>query len=231
MDHSNILLKFTNVSKNYNSTKVLEDINLEIYRNTINVVMGPNGAGKSQLSKIIVNLNAISSGSKINYAKNITYIPQKIHFTQYLPMSVEKFMYYMIQKPTIENKKIIELLNNFCDLKKNQKKQIVDLSGGTLQKIFIAQALMQQYDLIVMDEPTQHLDIQSESELYKIIIDIKNTCGSTFVLVSHDIHTVLKFADQIICINNHICCTGHPSIVNVDDPFVSLYRHHHNHKH
>lgn len=99
-----------------------------------------------------------------------------------------------------------------------------------LRRLLIACSLARKSDLIILDEPTQNLDVVSEARFYELILLIKSKIGSTFVIVSHDLHSVMKYTNQVICIHNHLCCSGIPSEVISSDLF-GFYEHKHDHHH
>ncbi|MDR0329792.1 MAG: metal ABC transporter ATP-binding protein, partial [Rickettsia sp.] len=92
-------------------------------------------------------------------------------------------------------------------------------------------------DLIILDEPTQSLDVTSQQEFYRIINQIKKRLNITIFMVSHDLFTVMKNSDQVICLNGHICCSGKPNDLAQNQDFlntlssIGFYVHHHDHKH
>lgn len=228
----NEILELDSISKHYGNYKVLENISFKVRKNSVNIIIGPNSAGKSTLAKIISGIDKPSSGSIMKPSNIVVnYLPQKTKINPYLPFTSETMFDYIVDNAQIENQAVIDEIKDFCCINTNSKKQVVDLSGGTLQKLLIGATLARKSDLIILDEPTQHLDVNAEKMFYKLIMLMKKELGTTFIMISHDIHTVLKFADKIICLNNHVCCTGSPEEFEINDPFLSLYKHHHNHSH
>lgn len=230
------IVECNNISKFYGQQSVLDNITFKISRGSFTTLIGPNGAGKSTLSKIITTIEKPSIGSlNIGLNINIGYIPQKLDFNKNLPITVEKFLLLMIKKA----KKSIfyDQLLDFCNFEQLQKIDISSLSTGQLQKILIAAIIMNNNDLLVMDEPTQSLDLQSQHNFYNILQTIRNKSGITIFMISHDLHTVMKNSDYVICLNKHICCSGRPSddsdkvniMKTLDD--IRLYSHNHQHNH
>lgn len=226
------IIRLKSITKFYESNKVLDAVSLDIELNTINIIIGPNAAGKSSLAKIIAGIETNFTGEMVRFPDLlITYLPQKVRMNQYLPITTQMMFAHLINKSQINDTDIMAKIRDFCKIDSNATKQVSDLSGGGLQKLFISSTLARKSDVIILDEPTQHLDVQAEKEFYELIMLMKKKLNATFILISHDIHMVLKFADQIICLNNHICCTGSPKDIDVNDPFLSLYKHYHNHSH
>ncbi len=222
-----MLIKFENVSvKNPSSVeeqKLLDCITFTIEKNQFTTLVGPNGAGKTTVIKVMLGL--MDYQGQITKAKNlkIGYIPQKFDINNDLPMSVESY---------------INLMNGnvFCpyDLTTLQKKSLHSLSGGERQKLLVNCAVANEPDLIILDEPTQGIDQKGQKTFYKLLKDQKKL-GRSILLVSHEPNYVFDLTDQVICLNNHICCHGSPENVSHSDFAKSFgltpYVHHHNHSH
>ncbi len=110
------------------------------------------------------------------------------------------------------------------------------------KKVLLARALLNKPNVLILDEPAQNLDIDGQMQLYKLIQDIhqKNNCA--VLMVSHDLHRVMKESTQVLCLYHHICCQGHPETILNDEQFSDLfadqinalmttYEHYHTHKH
>jgi zinc transport system ATP-binding protein len=119
---------------------------------------------------------------------------------------------------------------------------IHDLSGGEMQRTLLARALLRNPDLLVLDEPVQGVDINGQTELYRLITDIRKERQCGVLMISHDLHLVMSSTDHVVCLNKHICCSGHPEAVSADPAYIelfgashastlALYNHHHTHSH
>lgn len=116
---------------------------------------------------------------------------------------------------------------------------IQKVSGGEMQRILLARALIKNPDLLVLDEPVQGVDLQGQTELYQYIEKIRHQRGCSILMVSHDLHLVMRHTDMVLCLNQHLCCSGHPQTVSQSTEFQSLfenfsdhlafYEHQHNH--
>ncbi len=116
---------------------------------------------------------------------------------------------------------------------------IQQVSGGEMQRILLARALMQTPELLVLDEPVQGVDLKGQAELYQYIDHIRHQYGCGILMVSHDLHVVMQHTDQVLCLNQHICCSGHPKSVSESPEYqtlfitpqegIALYEHHHDH--
>ena len=119
---------------------------------------------------------------------------------------------------------------------------IHELSGGELQRIMLARALLRDPELLVLDEPVQGVDVTGQNEIYDLITRIKNERHCGIIMVSHDLHIVMASTNRVICLNHHVCCEGKPETVARDPAFQSIfgsqaavrlavYHHHHDHTH
>jgi zinc transport system ATP-binding protein len=121
-------------------------------------------------------------------------------------------------------------------------RQITALSGGELQRVILARALVRRPQLVVLDEPVRGVDYLGEADLYQLISRIRSERGLGVLLVSHDLHVVMASSDRVICLNRHVCCSGVPQTVAQHPEYVRLfgtqaasafavYHHDHDHEH
>ena len=181
-----------------------------------------------------------TSGS-ILFKKDIKigYVPQKFYYNNSIPITVQGFLdLYLLDKEQNFSSRWAQKLNvtellNF---------PITSLSGGQMQKILIARALMSYPDILVLDEPTQGLDMFAQIEFYEFIDYIKNTLNISIILVSHDLYFVMKNSTIVLCLNRHMCCIGTPEEMSDNQIYekifghnaskvLSIYKHHHDHFH
>jgi zinc transport system ATP-binding protein len=100
---------------------------------------------------------------------------------------------------------------------------LFSISGGELQRVLLARALMREPDLLVLDEPVQGVDVHGQLDLYKLITRIRNERGCAVLMVSHDLHLVMAATDRVLCLNRHICCSGTPEIVTNHPAYLELF--------
>lgn len=233
------LILLDNVSVEIKHQKILHNVSLSINTNQIVTLLGPNGAGKSTLVKVILGLTPYTSG-KITRLDNLTigYVPQSIKLNPTLPITVKRFMCLNKQ---LNNKNILNILS-MVKAEYLIDKSMHQLSGGELQRVLLAQALAKRPQLLILDEPTQGVDVNGQVLLYDLISNAKTQFNCGILMVSHDLHLVMAKTDEVICLNHHICCSGTPASVSNDPEFISLfgqqgasqiavYKHHHNHQH
>src|SRR5690606_13653059 len=116
------------------------------------------------------------------------------------------------------------------------------LSGGELQRVLLARALLLRPHLLVLDEPTQGVDLKGQADLYRLLTPIRDRHGCGVLMVSHELHLGMSSTDEVICLNQHVCCHGRPEQVSNGPAYLELfghrgveamavYTHHHNHHH
>lgn len=232
------LLTINNVDKNYAKQQVLNNISLSINKGEITTLIGPNGAGKSTLIKIILGLLVPSKGKVWKKrGLRIGYMPQKLHIEESLPLSLHDFLSLV---PKVNTKEIPMALDR-CGIKRLQHRPLQRLSGGEMQRALLARALLAKPDLLVLDEPVQGVDINGQVQLYNLISELRDELGCSVFMVSHDLHLVMAKTDSVICLNQHICCSGHPDKISAEPSYQELfggtsqtlvhYTHHHDHHH
>lgn len=233
------LVTLENVTVAFGQRRVLSDISLNLRAGKILTLLGPNGAGKSTLVRAVLGLVAPDSGM-IKRDKNlrIGYVPQKLHLDATLPLTVGRFMRL---RPRTRKEDIVPAL------KRVQAAHLVDapmqkLSGGETQRVLLARALLNSPQLLVLDEPTQGVDVNGQVALYNLIDQLRKELDCAVLMVSHDLHLVMAKTDEVLCLNHHICCSGTPEVVSMHPEFISMfgqrgaeqlgiYRHNHNHRH
>ena len=228
-----VLLRVENLHVSVGDTPIIQGISLEIKRGEIHAIMGRNGAGKSTLLKIILGLIAPDRGTIERSSElRIGYMPQKLYVDPTLPLTTQRFLRLADTAPSACDKALE--LTGITHLKHNA---FQNLSGGEIQRVLLARAIVRRPNLLVLDEPVQGVDINGQNELYRIITNLTKTLNCAVVLVSHDLHLVMSDSDHVICLNHHICCQGKPEKVTQDPAYIdifgntSIYNHQHNHQH
>lgn len=235
MPSSVLSLKKASVSRK--GRVILSSVDLTLQKGQLTTLIGPNGAGKSTLLKVLVQLIPLSEGEFfIKPGLMIGYMPQKLMLNEMMPLTVEKFLSLGNKRPSQDLDKILEEVGA-SSLKKYS---IHTLSGGEFQRILLARALLRNPDFLILDEPVQGVDIVGQIELYQLIDTIRKERGCGVLLVSHDLHLVMRSSDHVVCLNTHICCAGHPDVIQKDPHYKALfgglsvlapYSHHHDHRH
>jgi zinc transport system ATP-binding protein len=215
----------------------LNDVSLAVMPGEIVTVIGPNGAGKTTLLRVALGLQA-PQGGRVHRRPGlrIGYMPQRLAVDETLPLSVRRFLRLV---PGAGDGIAAALARvgaaHTIDL------PVQTLSGGELQRVLLARALLRVPELLVLDEPVQGVDIAGQAELFQLIRRIRDERGCGVLLVSHDLHLVMAATDRVVCLNHHVCCSGLPAEVSRDPAYralfgaaidgFALYAHHHDHRH
>ncbi|WP_299940212.1 ATP-binding cassette domain-containing protein [uncultured Microbulbifer sp.] len=233
---SESLITADNVSLQLAGRQLLKDITLELRQDDIVTLIGPNGAGKTTLLRLLLGLSRPSSG--IIWRKpglRIGYMPQRLHIDSAMPMSVERFL-LLGQRHLKPSQAQAALDRVGAGQLKNTS--LSNLSGGEMQRVLLARAASRKPHLLVLDEPTQGVDVGGQGELYQLIATLRDELGCGVLLVSHDLRLVMAATDRVLCLNQHICCHGLPEQVSRDPAYLELfgdkvapYTHQHNHQH
>ncbi len=232
------LIKAHNINVTGDGKSILKNVNICVNSGQILALIGPNGAGKSTLVKALLGLIKAESGTiwrKPNLV--IGYVPQNIQLANHIPLTVARFLQLANESLMAIKSALVEV-----NLSAVLEQPMQSLSGGELQRVLLARALLQEPSLLVLDEPVQGVDIGGCIEVYQLISDICKARGCGVLLVSHDLHLVMANTNEVICLNHHICCSGHPESVSQHPEYLSMfgpavahhlaiYQHHHDHQH
>nr|VFK46791.1 MAG: zinc transport system ATP-binding protein [Candidatus Kentron sp. TC]VFK48989.1 MAG: zinc transport system ATP-binding protein [Candidatus Kentron sp. TC]VFK61862.1 MAG: zinc transport system ATP-binding protein [Candidatus Kentron sp. TC] len=233
------LIAARGVSIQWGERRILDRVDLSVARGEIVTLVGLNGSGKTTLVRIMVGLLQPDSGEVVRSpGLRIGFSPQSIQRDPTLPITVGRFLTLGANVP----RSCLDSLLREVGVGGLLDTRLANISGGELHRVILARALLREPDLLVLDEPMAGVDISGQSELYRLIADIRDRRGCGVLLVSHDLHMVMAATDSVVCLNHHICCTGHPESVTQHPEFVSLfgkhisdvltvYTHHHNHRH
>ncbi|PNU19091.1 zinc ABC transporter ATP-binding protein ZnuC [Geothermobacter hydrogeniphilus] len=219
-DNRRTLLELRQVSYARQGRMLVEGVDLRIAAGEILTLIGPNGAGKTTLLKLALGLLPPTSGRIDRFpGLSIGYMPQRLHIDPSFPLSVKRFLHLAghcrpRQLATTMAETGIEPLAG---------RAIQNLSGGELQRVLLARALLRNPDLLVLDEPAQGVDVHGQTELYQLLAGLRQRRGCAILMVSHDLHLVMAATDRVVCLNHHVCCTGSPESVSRNADFLTLF--------
>jgi zinc transport system ATP-binding protein len=231
------LIDLADVRVAFDGRIALHDVSLALRPGEILTIIGPNGAGKTTLLRVVLGLQRVDTGRvQRRSGVRIGYVPQRFTVDDTLPLTVRRFLALVPgAKPRIAAALAEVGAGHTLTL------PVQTLSGGELQRVLLARALLREPDLLVLDEPMRGVDVAGQAELFALIRRIRDRSRCGVLLVSHDLHLVMAAADRVICLNHHVCCSGYPEAVRSDPAYralfgaaiegFALYAHHHDHRH
>lgn len=219
--------------------EILQGVDVSVRAGEIVTVIGPNGAGKSMMARALLGLVALDGGTVTRRpGLKVGYMPQRFAVDGVLPLTVRRLM-SLTQRASVGS---IAAALDEVGTSHLLSRQVHDLSGGELQRVLLARALLGDPDLLVLDEPIQGVDVSGQMDLYGLIARLRDRHGCGILLISHDLHLVMAATDRVLCINHHLCCEGKPEAVRSDPAYLALfgaqaaqnlavYTHAHDHSH
>ncbi|MFL2101335.1 metal ABC transporter ATP-binding protein [Desemzia sp. FAM 23991] len=217
---NNTMIQVENLSVNYAGNKAIYDIDLTIPTGHITGIIGPNGAGKSTLVKSLLGLidyqGTVTFGEKKlkQVQKNIAYVEQRQELDLSFPINVFDTVLLgtypklgLIKRPGKKEKQLAQEALETVDMQDYSHRQIGELSGGQLQRVFIARAIAQQPDWFFLDEPFVGIDVVSEEVIVKVLKKLRDE-GKSMVIVHHDLSKVTEYFDHLIMLNKTVSASG-----------------------
>ena len=218
------VVKLEGVWVQYNGVPILEGINLAIEQDDFLGIIGPNGGGKTTLLKVILGLISPSHGKVSVLGKppeksrsNIGYVPQHNLFDRDFPINVWDVVLMgrygksgLFRRYSSEDRRATQDALQTVGMLDYKDRQMGKLSGGELQRIFIARALVAEPKLLLLDEPTASVDPAMQTEFYELLEKLKKQMA--IVLVSHDISAVSIYVDKLACLNRQLHYHGSKEI-------------------
>jgi len=212
------VIQLTNVSFSYGTVPVLKDINLSIFSEEFFGLIGPNAAGKSTLIKLLMGLmkpNAgeitILGGTPLHAREKIAYVPQYASFSRDFPITVSEVV--MSGRLTgrlsfggfgKKDRVAAEQALDTVEIHHIGKQPIASLSGGQLQRMLIARALVCEPEILLLDEPTANIDVQAEENIFSLLKQYNE--HMTIIVVSHDIAFISAYVHRVGCLNQTLVC-------------------------
>ncbi len=196
------ILRVTDLTVTFQGQAVLDHVSFSVEKGTATAVMGPNGAGKTILFKALLNL--IPHEGKVEWAPKATigYVPQSISVLD-IPISVREFLSFKGKNNVSDALDLVRLRD-----KGVLDKRLDSLSGGQLRRVFIAWALIDEPDVLLFDEPTTGVDMNSEEPIYRRLSELKKEKQITTLLITHDFHIVNEYSDYVMALNKCITYYG-----------------------
>ncbi len=249
--HPSLAVDVHDLHVSFGGTAVLRGVNMRVPQGQIVALIGPNGSGKTTLLRCLLGLQKFSKGTvKIFGENDVTkalprtgYVPQRLSLERSFILSVREFLALRLRETrnwffqsdakldAVLRPALAEIgAENILD------RPIAQLSGGQLQRVLIAFALLGKPDLLLLDEPTAGVDSPGEETFYDLIATVQRQHKLSVILVSHDLSMVYSHASRVYALNGVICCEGPPEqIMNAESLkqaygiHATPYHHHHGH--
>jgi len=225
------IVEIENLTVQYPDVKALDNVSFTINQGDFLGIIGPNGAGKSTLFDSMLGLNTKYSGNikffgedirkSKNYLKEIGYVPQKPIFEKNFPATVSDVVRMGLRNESNENK-IDEILQQLW-IHELRNRRIGELSGGQLQRVFIAKALVNNPKILILDEPVTGIDQQSIDLFYSILRELNSKQKITIIWSSHDLDAVNQLANHVACLNRTLFFHGESEKFFSNDELVKQY--------
>ncbi len=233
------LIEARAVSVRYGRRPVLDSVDLHVHAGEIVTLVGLNGAGKTTLIRVLLGAIVPDRGNVVRMpGLRIGYSPQHVHRDPILPVTVRRFLALGAPVARARAEAVLDEVGAGAIF----DHPMAEISGGELNRVLLARALLQKPNLLVLDEPLAGVDVSGQAELYRLITEIRDRYGCGVLLVSHDLHLTMASTDTVVCLNRHVCCSGPPRKITGDPVFASLfgksladslavYPHEHDHRH
>jgi zinc transport system ATP-binding protein len=209
----------------YNAIHVLSNVTFTLNRGDYCGLVGPNGSGKTTLIRILLGFSAAETGSVTLFDqsplafrdwKRIGYVPQRVAaFNPHFPASVKEIIglgllskHRFPRRPAKHEGESIERVLKLMEIVDIKHKLIGELSGGQLQRVFIARALVNEPDLLILDEPTAALDPEIREHFFGVLRGLNETSGITILIVTHDIGSIGKYASTLLYLDKKVIFHG-----------------------
>ena len=233
------LVRLDGIGLRFGAEPVLTDVSLTLEPGHIVTLIGPNGSGKTTLARVLLGLVAPTDGEIVRApGLRVAYVPQQLDIDATLPLSVERFLTLARGVAPAE----IGSALGETGVAHLRRARLGALSGGEKKRVLLARAMLQRPEFLVLDEPAASVDMAGQAEFYGLITRLRARTGCGVLLISHDLHIVMAAADEVVCLNGHVCCSGIPADVRQHpeflalfgprlDPALGVYAHHHDHIH
>ncbi|WP_136063986.1 metal ABC transporter ATP-binding protein [Modicisalibacter radicis] len=216
------LLSIENLDIALGGHLVLEDVDLSLARGEIVTILGPNGSGKTTLLRSIIGSLAPTRGH-IDKAPGLTigYVPQRLHLDATLPMTVSRLM----SLPRRHAPGAVAQALRRAGVTDQADRQVSALSGGQLQRALLARALLESPDLLILDEATQGLDHRGTADFYRQLARVRHELDCGVLMISHELHAVMRASDRVVCLNRSVRCAGPPERVVASPAYRAMFGH------
>ena len=217
------LIDLASVSAGYGRTTVLHDVDLSIGATTFTGIVGPSGAGKTTLLRVLLGLINPSSGTRVTApGLRVSYVPQletvdwKFPVTVFECVIMARTEHRVRPWPSTQERQAVADVLERLGIGDLAERHIRELSGGQQQRMFLARALLREPQVLLLDEPTSGVDINTRHDVLHLLADL-HADGMAIVLTTHDLNGMAAHLPQLVCANGHVIAEGTPREVMVPD--------------
>lgn len=215
----NLLLTLSHVAASYDGKRVLNDVSMTVAKTDFWGIVGPNGGGKTTLVRLMLGLKQPDEGVVTYYHNGnpthhiaIGYLPQYSHIDRQFPISVREVVLSglsnqkrLLQPYAHQHHTMVDETLQRLDLTTLANRHIAALSGGQLQRVLLARAIVAKPDILVLDEPNTYMDRHFQRDMYAVLHELNNECA--IVIVSHDVEAVRAHTKQVAFVNRGLTLT------------------------
>lgn len=212
-----LILEVSNLTVRVRDRTILDDVTFNVERGTSLAIVGPNGGGKTTLLRALLGIVPYDGTIRWRGEVRTGYVPQNLVSTD-LPISVKEFL-------RLKSKTDLEASLDLVGLKKELLSQTLGtLSGGELQRVLIAWAIIDKPNVLLLDEPTTGVDIGGEEPIYMTVKKLKEQLGTTILLISHDMHVVMHYSDYYLALDCRVLSFGRTSDLSHEEAMKGIFR-------
>jgi zinc transport system ATP-binding protein len=219
------ILSASHLNVRLNQNHIIQDLSFEVKKGETLAIIGPNGAGKTVLFRTLLGL--IPYSGKIEWAPDIKigYVPQRMYVEPDLPLTAADF-FCLKNTSRQEIHRVLSSVGFTQDADAILNHKLGSLSGGQLQRVLIAWALVGHPDMLLFDEPTSGVDLSAEESIYSLLHRLQGHENLTILLISHELQVVYRYATNVLCLNKEGLCYGPPHKALTPDALSRLFGEH-----
>ncbi len=232
-------LSVEGVSVEWGGFRVLNDVSFSTTAGTLIGVVGPNGAGKTTLFNVISGVTpnytgrVLLHGADADRSKGVlAYVPQRERVNWRFPLNVSEVVMLgrsqrigLFRRPGKRDRDAVESSLRRVGLWEQRSALVAELSGGQRQRVFVARALAQEAEIILLDEAFSGVDVGSQEGLVSVLRELRDD-GKVVLIATHDLTNLAQRFDEVLCLNHHVCAFGPPEIAFTEDVLEELYGSH-----